>query len=239
MSINKLLSETEHRPYNLPAKRWSYYQEWNHAIFLHWEVPYDALRRLVPEKLMIDTFEGKYYISLVAFSMQKIRPAYFPAVSLISDFHEINVRTYVEMDGKKGVYFINIEAEKELSVFIARSLSKLPYEKSIIKRKDYSYRSVNASKRFKLNVQYDVKEPILKKTPLERWLTEQYCLYLNEGKDLYRFDVHHAPWPLRHVEIKKLDLQYKFDGINLSDMPYKMAHYSDGVKVVAWEKQRV
>src|SRR3978361_939257 len=118
--ISNILSTTSHRPFELPIGKWKYYQEWNNTLFLHWAIPFDILRKHVPEGLNIDSYNGKYYISLVAFTMQKIRPKYLPSVSFISDFHEINLRTYVDSGSKKGVYFLNIEAEKYLSVFVAK-----------------------------------------------------------------------------------------------------------------------
>ena len=95
-----------------------------------------------------DSFDGKYWVSIVAFTMEKIRPAYLPPFSPISNFDEINVRTYVIQDGKPGVYFINIEAGKYLSAFLSRMLSSLPYEKSQITRGDNFYRSNNSNKGF-------------------------------------------------------------------------------------------
>lgn len=100
MSNKELLKSTEHRSWLPPEKSWSFYQEWNDAVFLHWEVPYDDLRALVPSDLTLDNFEGKYYVSIVAFKMEKIRPRHLPAVSFISNFYEINVRTYVTAQEK-------------------------------------------------------------------------------------------------------------------------------------------
>ena len=41
------------------------------------------------------------------------------------------------------MYFLNIEAEKQISAFVARTLSGLPYEKSEIKRSSISYSNRN------------------------------------------------------------------------------------------------
>ena len=38
MTIREILKTTDHRPWEIPAENWKYYQEWNHSIFLHWEV---------------------------------------------------------------------------------------------------------------------------------------------------------------------------------------------------------
>lgn len=63
---------------------------------------------MVPHDLEIDLFEGKPWVYLVAFTMEKIRPKYLPSFPPISDFDEINIRTYVKKDNKAGVYFLSI-----------------------------------------------------------------------------------------------------------------------------------
>lgn len=234
--IDRLLCITGHRPFELPAGRWAYYQEWNKVLFLHWKVPSGALRQLVPGRLNIDTFEGDAYISLVAFTMERTRPGKLPAFKFISDFDEINIRTYVDHGNRKGVYFLNIEAGKRISAFIARIFSGLPYERSDIQRTAGRYRSVNTQKQFCLDTEFEIKEPLTGKTGLDHWLTERYCLYLDKGEKIYRYDIHHQEWTIKDVEIKRLDLEYKMGEISLTGLP-DVAHYSDGVKVVAWPKR--
>src|SRR5436190_2218096 len=121
--ISDLLKITSHRPYQLPDGRWKYYHEWNQVLFLHWPVPVDEIRKLVPKDLVVDTFQRKAYISLVPFSMKNIRPRLLPSFPLISDFHEVNIRTYVSKNDRHGVFFLKIEGEKLLSVLLARKLS--------------------------------------------------------------------------------------------------------------------
>lgn len=118
MKIREILNKTEHRPWKLPVGNWKFYQEWNNAVFLHWQVNESELRKLVPEDIEIDLFDGKPWVSVVAFTMEKIRPRSLPAFPLISDFDEINIRTYVKYNGKTGVYFLSIEEER-------KSLAKL------------------------------------------------------------------------------------------------------------------
>lgn len=238
-AIPNLLSEIHHRPFALPTGSWQYYQEWNNALFLHWKIPFDELRKSVPERLELDTFEGEAYISLVAFQMQKIRPKHLPAVKFISDFEEINLRTYVINDGKAGVYFLNIEAEKYLSAFVARKLSGLPYEKSNIFRKGNRFSSQNTFKKFHLEAEFEAKEKLETKTGLDHWLTERYCLYLEDRNQLFRFDIHHKEWEIRNVEIKKLSLSYELKNNYLINSHPDLIHYSEGVKVLAWSKVRI
>ena len=237
--IDNILSDISHRPFELPNGKWQYYQEWNNALFLHWTIPFDILRKCVPDNFMIDTFDGNCYVSLVAFTMEKIRPRCLPSIAFISDFDEINLRTYIDNGNKKGVYFLNIEAEKLLSTFIAKALSGLPYEKSNIKRTDKKYSSRNVQKGFYLDTEFEIKKLLNHKTDLDKWLTERYCLYLDKDNEFYRYDIHHKEWTIKNVEIKRLKLSYTIGNINLCDRQPNLTHYSDGVKVIAWKRQKV
>jgi uncharacterized protein YqjF (DUF2071 family) len=237
ITIEDILAETRHRPFDYPEGKWTYYQEWNNALFLHWKVPYDPLRKLLPRKLTLDSFDGDVYVSLVAFTMQKIRPRNLPAIKFISEFDEINIRTYVDNDNRKGVYFLNIEAGKMMSALVAKTLSGLPYEKSDINRTLENYRSTNVFKNFHLDTQFEANK-ITKKTALDNWLTERYCLYLDKAEKVYRYDIHHKEWEIRNVDIKRLDVNYKTGELSLTKKP-DLIHYSDGVKVIAWKRTKV
>ncbi len=234
-----LLSDTAHRPWPMPTGQWLYYQEWNDALFLHWEVPFEWLSALVPSAFPLDSFEGKYYVSLVPFTMQRIRPRLLPALPLISDFHEINLRTYIEKDGKKGVYFLNIEAQKFFSALIAKTLSGLPYEKASITRSKGKYTSSNLAKNSSLEINFEIGEKITDKTALDAWLTERYCLYLNKGRHLYRYEIHHKAWQLQKITLQHLQLHYAIGKLTLDADNLQLAHYSKGVEVIAWKRQKI
>lgn len=235
---SSLLNQLAHRPFALPQGNWVYYQEWNQALFLHWQVDEEVLRPLVPDSLEIDTLNGKAYVSLVAFRMEHIRPRQLPAVGFISNFPEINIRTYVKKEDKTGVYFLNIEAGKSLSVFTARFLSGLPYEKSVMKTVAAGFKSAHKKKNFYLDVQFEPGAPLTQKTEAEKWLTERYCLFLAEKNRLSRFDIHHPEWPLQKVNLSKLSLHYQFDNLLITRLPDSV-QYSPGVKVLAWKKQKI
>lgn len=233
-----ILNYTSHRPDALAKGRWRYYQEWNDALFLHWKVDAEALQSLLPCGLVADTFRGQAWVSLVVFTMNRIRPRLLPAVPWVSDFHEINVRTYVRQGERGGVYFLNIEAGKQQSVLLARLLSGLPYEQAKIIRQENACRSYNRQKGFRLDLQYETGEKIQEVSAADTWLCERYGLYLHKGGQLFYYPVHHLPWELYGIRFRNSLVSYGFGDILLDKAP-DLAHYSPGVQVLAWPKKPV
>src|SRR5215470_576300 len=102
-------------------------QSWRDLLFLHWPVPLDTLRPLVPRGLEIDSFAGESYVSLIPFEITESCPEGAPR-AMATRFLETNVRTYVRgVDGERGVYFFSLEASSLLAVTAARLLFGLPY----------------------------------------------------------------------------------------------------------------
>ena len=235
MKIDQILSKTDHRPWPLPLGIWRFFQEWNDVLFLHWKVDLELLQTYLPKDLEIDTFEGSAFVSLVAFTMENVRPRNLPAFGPISDFHEINIRTYVKYKGRSGVYFLSIEGGKRLSCVIARSISGLPYVFSKMDRSGTKYSSFDPKLGNSFRTNYKVGSDIQEKTAQDEWLTERYALFQDVNDKLVSFDIHHLEWPIQNVEVNDLEFQYPDFQRLLVGEP-QIAHYSHGVRVLAWSK---
>lgn len=238
MTIKEIFDRTEHRPWKIPSDDWKFYQEWNNAIFLHWQVELEELKKFVPKELEIDLFEGKPWVSLVAFTMENIRPKYLPAFPPISNFEEINIRTYVKSKEKTGVYFLSIEAGSKISSKIAKSISELPYRYSSINREENILEALNKQYDDILNIKYSLGRDLINKTKLDRWLTERYALFQDTVNTINEFEIHHLEWPINEINITTLDLNYSRFHKLLNNKP-KIVHYSRGVKVIAWGKNKL
>src|SRR4051794_24533842 len=79
----------------VPPGRWWISMRWQNLLFAHWAVPMDLIRPLVPAGLEIDTFDGHPYLGIVPFHMTNIRARLLPPLPMLTEFSEINVRTYV------------------------------------------------------------------------------------------------------------------------------------------------
>lgn len=234
MNIQSILQQTNHRPWNLPQGKWKYYQEWNNAIFLHWKVDLNELRKRVPDELEIDIIDGHAWVSLVAFDMVNIRPRLLPPFPPISNFHEINIRTYVKLNNKSGVYFLSIEGAKKLSCFIARELSGLPYRFSSMSRQSGIYSSSNSEFSDQFSLKYQVGSEIIEKQNFELGLTERYALYQDHGNKIKAFEIHHVEWPLFQLQMNELKVDYSRFSSLITNKP-DICHYSPGVQVLAWD----
>src|SRR5438105_12771945 len=104
MDSTAILKTVEHRPWPLPDKPWVMTQIWHELLFAHWPIAPGILRPLVPPVLALDTFGRECWVGIVPFHMSYVRPRGFPAVPRLSNFPELNVRTYVQVQGIPGVY---------------------------------------------------------------------------------------------------------------------------------------
>ena len=109
------------------ASPWLMTQSWHNLLFAHWPVDAQLLRTRIPPGLPLDVFDGQAWIGVVPFRMTNVAPRFVPAIPFVSQFAELNVRTYVTVGGKPGVYFFSLDAESALAVTAARSLLHLPY----------------------------------------------------------------------------------------------------------------
>ena len=231
-----ILSADVHRPWPLRDDPWKYYQEWNDALFLHWKIKPEKLEAFIPAGLEIDLFEGAAWVSFVAFDMRSVRPRNVPAFAPVSDFHELNLRTYVRYKGKQGVYFLSIEASKSLACFVAKTMSELPYRYAEMVRASNSFQVQNARSGSHFKLFFNKGNTVSEKQPLDLWLTERYALFQDAGVYLNSYEIHHPEWPLQEVAVTSLSMHYpEFSNLGLGAPD--LCHYSSGVPVLAWGKE--
>ncbi|TGM07293.1 DUF2071 domain-containing protein [Leptospira barantonii] len=243
-SLSNILSQTAHRPWPMPATKPFMIQYWEELAFLHWEIPQKFLEEILPKGLEADTYQGKAYIGLVPFRMKGVRPIYLPPLPWISNFPELNVRTYVKnlgKDSKPGVYFFSLDADNRFVVEIARSFFHLPYLNADIKLKGTQtqkeflcHRKDSRAIHGEFNATYHPVSEVYHSSPgtLEHWLTERYCLYSKDPQGrIYRGDVHHRPWPLQKAEciVHRNTILESHKIPLLSSSP--LVHYSNSIKV--------
>jgi uncharacterized protein YqjF (DUF2071 family) len=242
--MHPALKQLDHRPWPIPTTRWTWRQNWYNLLFAHWPVPVKALRRLVPEELNIQEFGGTSWVGAVPFRMTGVMRSPFPDLPWVSAFPELNLRLYVERDGKPGIWFLSLDASNPLAVWAARRFFHLPYwwaKMEFVFKDDGAYElrseysGKNRNVKFKATYRPVSERYIAQPGSLEQFLVERYCLYAKSpAGSLYRAEVHHSPWPLQQAEgTVYADQLLEAQGLSTKgEIP--LLHYSPGVETVTW-----
>jgi len=238
--------EAAHRPWPLPDGPWLMTQTWNDLLFAHWPVDTCVLRERVPAEFELDLYDGEAWLGIVAFHMTNVAPRLVPALPWISAFPELNVRTYVRVDDKPGVYFFSLDAGSAVAAGTARTLLNLPYftAKMSVEVTDsgevrYGSRRISSPKSppAEFTARYqglgDRSAPV--QGTLEYFLTERYCLYaIDHSNQGYRLDIHHPPWPLERGDGEiTANTMAQAAGVPLPDVA-PLFHFSKRQDALAW-----
>lgn len=213
--------------------------KWKKAFFAHWDWEPKDVEAHLPEGLQLDTFNGRAYLGVVPFLMEDIRLSVMPSGTGLA-FPELNLRTYVTWNGKKGVYFFNLDASSALGVYAARKLFAIPYyqadfsvsftQESI----QFAHKRKNVSTRFDAVYKGDHQVFYAEEESLEYWLTERYTFYTSRGRSgLFEGRIVHEPWPLQRGSWKTAqnDLFRANRFVEPESAPHLL--YSEGVDVTA------
>jgi uncharacterized protein YqjF (DUF2071 family) len=188
-------------------------QRWEQLMFLHWRFPPDQIQRTLPPGLTVDEFDGWAWVGLVPIFMRDVRPRFVPPLPWISDFLELNLRTYVfDPQGRPGIYFYSLDCDQPVVVEGARRLLHLRYEHAAMKGSaDPSGEVTLESKRsgqavtdqfiYRARSETEVSaEP----GTLACFLIERYRLFAASADGrLTTIRVHHRPYSLRSVELRQ------------------------------------
>lgn len=205
-------------------------QTWEDLLFAHWPVPRASIQPLVPRRLAIDTFGGTPWLGIVPFSVTELRVRGLPRLPGISRFPEINVRTYVTLDGKPGVWFFSLDAGSRLAVAAARRLYLLPYFLADMQVTRQAGRIGYISRRVHAGVapaafiaEYQPVGAAAAAEPgsLAWFLTERYCLYAADRRGgIHRTEIHHRPWALQPAEVDiRTNTMAEALGLRLQGLP--------------------
>jgi hypothetical protein len=225
-------------------------QRWTNLLFAHWPIDAARMRRIVPATLPLDTFNGCAWLTIAPFYLSRLRPHWLPAVPVLSEFPELNVRTYVTLGGKAGVYFFSLDAGSALAVAGARVTYRLPYfnaamQTSVGRTGTIEYSSRRTDHRGQpaaFVARYGPTGPVelsLSGT-LDHWLTERYCLYaVDRSARVYRAEIHHRQWPLQPAVAEiETNTMAAAAGLTLPSVPPRLS-FASLLDVVVWTPTRL
>jgi uncharacterized protein len=182
-------------------------QLWREVAFLHWPFEPQVVQRALPRQLVVETYDGMAWISIVCFattcSIGGVAPLPGPRC-----FPETNVRTYVRgRDGKDGLYFFSLDVTNRANVLCGRATG-LRYRLGDMRMQiddEWSYEGVrrrDPDAGYEIVVQPRSGDVA---SPLDVFLTARWSGYPCLGGHVIRYDVHHQQWPLRPASAIRCD----------------------------------
>jgi uncharacterized protein YqjF (DUF2071 family) len=194
------LQTTAHRPWPVPDSPWSQAQTRTDVLFAHWRVGLDEIARLLPPDLPVDTHEGDAWLGLVPFRLANLRLRGLPPVPRLT-FEQLDIRTYVTLDGRPGVWLCSIDVSNPVLLEAAKRTHRLPaYRARMSAGRDGDVRTAEVDRdglSFVARYRPAGETFTAESGSLEHFLTERYCIYTADGGRLYRAELHHAPWRLQ------------------------------------------
>jgi len=195
--------------------------KWENLIMANYAVDPTILIPYLPRGVELDSFEGKFYVSLVGFMFNKTRIFKVP-IPYLGSFEEINLRFYVvRKDGdtlKRGVVFINETVPYAPVAWMANYLYKEHY--TAVKTK-HQWELTDSSKKIEyswkknkkwnnIRVNAGSKGSSMKAGSVEAFIFEHYFGYtrVNQQKTL-EYRINHPSWRINQVIDHSIDCDFE------------------------------
>jgi uncharacterized protein YqjF (DUF2071 family) len=196
-----------------PVTRTVFTQGWRDVTFLHWAVDPGLVAPLLPEGTVPDVLDGATYVGLIPFRMRRIGLLRTPGLPWVGSFAETNVRLYsVDAQGRRGVVFRSLEAERLLPVLAARWVARLPYLWArMAVRRDGDLLTYTSARRWPgpsgagCRIAVRVGGPLPDPGPLPRFLTARWGLHRPGSRGPVYWPNEHPEWPLHAAELVSLE----------------------------------
>lgn len=220
---------------------------WRHLLFANWPVDTDVLAAHLPGPFAVEEFDGTGWLTVVPFTNVNTRPRGLPAMVGVS-IAELNLRTYVTLDGEPGVYFCSLDADSLLATLGARLTHHLPYYNADVsldwadgRVRFASHRHQPGDRPARYRATYwPTGEPFTPE-PGSRaeYLTERRRLFTRAPDGSIRHtDVDHPPWTLYPAEVAvEENTLFEANGFSHPEID-PICYYSPGVDVTTTRSKR-
>lgn len=179
-------------------------QSWRNVAFLHWTVDLAVAATMLPSGLQPDLFGGRTFVGVVALRMQSTAPVATVRLPWLSTFGQVNVRLYsVDREGRRGVVFLRMDADRLLPALTGRTALRLPYSWSRTQvmededRRTYLVQAHSGRVREQMVLRVGRRHH---PNQLERFLVDRWGLHTRLGGRTVYLPLEHSPWPLHLAE---------------------------------------
>jgi len=189
---------------------------WKNLVLINYEIDPNILKPFVPQGTKLDTFNGKYYVSVVGFMFMNTKVLGIKLPGHIN-FEEVNLRFYVKHNNKRGVVFIKEIVPKPLITFVANTIYHEHYQTHKMKHNwtedgdskhfQYQWKLNNSWQSISVKTEKEFSE--IKEGSEEQFITEHYFGYTKHNTKTFEYEVVHPSWRQLKVKDLKLNIDFK------------------------------
>jgi uncharacterized protein YqjF (DUF2071 family) len=195
--------------------------EWRKLAMANYPVNPETLRRFLPAKTELDTWQGQAYVSLVGFQFREVRVKGL-RIPFHTKFPEVNLRFYVrfkeEGEWKRGVVFIREIVPLPAITLVANTLFRERYislpmryveaTDGTVLRAAYHWRYKNRWN--SLSIKAENNSHPLTEASHEEFITEHFWGYARDGaKRTGEYRVAHPRWDIHSVLEYQIDCDFR------------------------------
>jgi uncharacterized protein YqjF (DUF2071 family) len=239
-----------------PASRVFLSAEWRDLVMLNYEVEPSLLSRYVPPGTVLDSFQGRTYLSLVGFRFCHTKLLGCFPVPFHANFDDVNLRFYVRRkegcDDRRGVVFIAEVVPMRAIAATARIVYGENY-KHLPMRHRIETEGVSRTAEYQWQLAHQwcglsaetVGPPAYpQERSLEEFITEHYWGYASQRSGgCVEYHVSHAPWQVWATAKAGFEgdarALYGDDLANVLRRPPDCAFVADGSPVIVFRGNRV
>lgn len=182
--------------------------EWRNLLMLNYAVDPALLLPFVPAGTALDSFEGRTYVSLVAFEFNEVRVAGL-SIPFHRSFEEVNLRFYVRRADRRGVVFIRELVPKFAVAAVARAFFGENYRSTPMRHAvarlpggavEAEFGWGRQSQQASMRIETEPQASIPAEGSLGQFITEHYWGYAAQRNDgCIEYEVRHPRWMVREA----------------------------------------
>jgi len=197
---------------------------------VNYEVPKEVLEPYLPQHTELDSWQNKYFLSLVGFMFKNTKLLGIP-IPFHRNFEEVNLRFYVKhYDGKewkRGVVFVKEIVPKHALSFVANSLYKEHYQTLPMRhewasendKQNIAYMWRLANQWQSMRISATIKPENLQPASHEEFIAEHYWGYTKvTPHTTYEYEVVHPKWQVYPTE--EVNIQVNFASVYGKDFGF-------------------
>ncbi|MBU2928790.1 YqjF family protein [Winogradskyella psychrotolerans] len=204
--------------------------QWKNLILVNYEIDPNILKPYIPMGTELDSFNNKYYVSVVGFMFidTKVLGIKLP---FHINFEEVNLRFYVKHNNKRGVVFIKEIVPKSVITLVANSIYHEHYQTHKMrhhwtkndKYKKFEYQWKLNQNWQSISVTTEKEFSTIEEGSEEQFITEHYFGYTKHKNKTFEYEVVHPTWKKLNVIDFKLNINFE-------------SNYGEGFKFLQFAK---